>query len=292
MHSQPRLFQKIILEESLSLPNRRIINFMFNANGNSGKSLLSDYMELCPKFNGMLALQLASPERYNSALIHQFDFHKTRFHKYPSVIVFDFTRNEDSINVESVYSTLENIKNGRLDSSFYGKPKRIRFRPPHIFVFTNTVPNLSALSSDRFNLRVITDAKYNYIALRCSVDLIVEEANRGLVSWSYRAKLLGVKEQISFYEKTLSPSLMCEINEVLRNLVGQIDLEEFSGDIRTTALIKAPESVQREINSRFKKNYSLGSFDKDKGQKDLKDPYAYLKNFKSDDFKWDAFKNL
>jgi hypothetical protein len=141
-------------------------------------------MELNPECQTLLALQLASPERYNSALINQFEIYKAKYEEYPRTVIFDFSRHEENVNVESIYSTLENIKNGRLDSSFYGKFRRIRFRSPHVFVFTNTVPNMSALSRDRFNLRVITNEKYHYAAFKCTVELSVGQANKGLVSWS------------------------------------------------------------------------------------------------------------
>lgn len=69
------------------------------------------------------------------------------------------TRNEDNLNVENFYSTLENIKNGRLTLTFYDGFKRLRFKSPH---FTNNVPNMSALSVDRFNLLVLVDRTYHY----------------------------------------------------------------------------------------------------------------------------------
>lgn len=50
-------------------------------------------MKLSPNFKTMLAF----PERYNSALIDQFESHKERYRKYPQVLLFDFTRNEDLI---------------------------------------------------------------------------------------------------------------------------------------------------------------------------------------------------
>ena len=34
---------------------------------------------------------------------------------------------------------------------------RLRFKSPHLIIFTNNVPNMSALSSDRFNLLVLAD---------------------------------------------------------------------------------------------------------------------------------------
>jgi hypothetical protein len=44
-------------------PERREVNFIFNPEGGSGKSLTADYITLNPEFNALLASQLASPER-------------------------------------------------------------------------------------------------------------------------------------------------------------------------------------------------------------------------------------
>lgn len=76
--------------------------------------------------------------------------------------------------MESLYSILENIKNGRLDSTFYGRFKRLRFKSPHLIVFTNNVPNMSALSSDRFNLLAITDRMHRYTVVKCEVSLKID----------------------------------------------------------------------------------------------------------------------
>ena len=133
-------------------PERRQVNFIFNPQGGCGKSLTADYITLNPSFNALLAPQLASPERWVAAFIDQLEQYKELNDRYPTTVVVDLTRNENNSNVESLYSILENIKNSRLDSTFYGRFKRIRFKSPHIIVFTNNVPNMSALSTDRFHL--------------------------------------------------------------------------------------------------------------------------------------------
>ena len=84
------------------------------------------------------------------------------------------TRNEDNSNVEALYSTIENIKNGRVDSTFYGRFKRLRFKPPHVIVFTNNVPNMSALSSDKFHLFALGGEDYNHTIGKCEVNLKID----------------------------------------------------------------------------------------------------------------------
>ena len=110
-----------------SKPERRVVNFIFNPKGGSGKSLTADYISLNPEFNALLAPQLSSPDRWVVGLINQLEEYVLLNNHFPTTIVIDMTRNEDNLNVENLYSTLENIKNGRLDSTFYGRFKRLRF---------------------------------------------------------------------------------------------------------------------------------------------------------------------
>jgi len=250
VHTHPRLFQQIILEEAALPVERRSVKFIFNASGNTGKTVLADYMELNPDINALLAMQLATPERYASALIDQFESFKQKNGNYPKVIIFDFTRNEDNTNIESVYSIMEKMKDGRIDSSFYGRAKRIRFSSPHIFVFTNAVPNLNALSGDRFNLRVIADQRFNFAAFKCNIELEVKAATRGLVSWAYNASVSAFHDQEEYYSSILSPQLLEELYTSLSTLDGQIYLEKFRGDLRTSPLSKAPEEVMKLVNAR------------------------------------------
>ena len=121
------------------------MNFIFDPEGGSGKSLTADYITLNPEFNALLTPQITSPERWVVAFIDQLEQYISLNKLSPTTIVIDMTRNEDNSNVEALYSTIENIKNGQVDSPFYGRFKRLRFKPPHVIVFTNNVPNMSAL---------------------------------------------------------------------------------------------------------------------------------------------------
>ena len=78
------------------------------------------------------------------------------------MIITDVSRNEDNTNLEALYSSIEKIKNSQVDSAFYGKFKRLRFKSPHVIVFANNVPNMSALSSDRFHLFASADEDHNH----------------------------------------------------------------------------------------------------------------------------------
>ena len=230
-------------------PERRQVNFIFNPEGGCGKSLTADYITLNPEFNALLAPQLASPERWVAAFIDQLEQYLALNKRYPTTIVLDLTRNENNSNVESLYSTLENIKNGRLDSTFYGRFKRLRFKSPHLIVFTNNVPNMSALSSDRFNLLAITDKINNYTIVKCEVSLQIDNYSNSLVTWYYKARVSCDKDQESFYKKILEGADMADVDiSALITEGAHLNNRQFDGDRRTRTHAMAPEPVQQLLN--------------------------------------------
>lgn len=229
-------------------PERREVNFIFNPEGGSGKSLTADYITLNPEFNALLAPQLASPERWIAAFIDQLEQYVVLNKVYPTTIIIDMTRNENNANVEALYSTIENIKNGRVDSTFYGRFKRLRFKSPHIIVFTNNVPNMSALSSDRFNLFALADKNHNYTIVKCEVNLKIETYSKSLVTWYYKARVSLDRDQQNFYKKILDANMTETIMSALINEDGHINKKQFDGDRRTKTHTNAPEPVQELLN--------------------------------------------
>ena len=229
-------------------PERREVNFIFNPEGGSGKSLTADYITLNPEFNALLAPQLASPERWIAAFIDQLEQYVVLNKVYPTTIIIDMTRNENNANVEALYSTIENIKNGRVDSTFYGRFKRLRFKSPHIIVFTNNVPNMSALSSDRFNLFALADKDHNYTIVKCEVNLKIETYSKSLVTWYYKARVSLDRDQQNFYKKILDANMTETIMSALINEDGHINKKQFDGDRRTRTHANAPEPVQELLN--------------------------------------------
>ena len=92
------------------------------------------------------------------------------------------TWTEYSNNGEALYTNIENIKNGRVDSTFYGRFKRLRFKPPHVIVFINNVPNMSTFSLDRFHLFVLADEDHNHTIVKCEVNLKIMTYSKSLVT--------------------------------------------------------------------------------------------------------------
>ena len=85
----------------IQLPaDRSGVNFIFDPVGGSGKSLTAVYIGLNPEFDGLLAVQLASPDRWVSAFICQIEGYIGLNGRSPRTIVVDMTRNQDNANVE------------------------------------------------------------------------------------------------------------------------------------------------------------------------------------------------
>lgn len=53
-------------------------------------------------------------------------------------------------NINDIISTSEDIKNGFLVTSMYGLHKQLIFEPPHVVIFSNTLPPQDSMSADRW----------------------------------------------------------------------------------------------------------------------------------------------
>ena len=86
------MYQQVIFALIKMKPERREVNFIFNPEGGSGKSLTADYITLNPEFNALLAPQLASPERWIAAFIDQLEQYLELNKVYPTTIIIDMNK--------------------------------------------------------------------------------------------------------------------------------------------------------------------------------------------------------
>lgn len=238
----------MVLRNLLLLPpNKRKINFVSDPHGNSGKSELAKLLAKDPQYNAVIAPSLSSIERWTTGFIQQLTEYKSRHGSYPTAIIFDLARAEDESNIDALYPILEHIKDGRLDSTFYGKFKRIEFKSPHLVVLTNSVPNLGALSKDRFSLFTITGPEYDYSLVCCHATAEKHRMNRGLVSWFYEATPMKFDDQRQFNEKIFKGEVPLKINEAFGKNDGDIYALKYKGVIRTAAIQRAPEYIKKLV---------------------------------------------
>lgn len=72
-------------------------------------------------------------------------------YQYEPVVFFDLARMKQEI---VQYDVMESFKNGQFYSTKY-ECKNVKFNIPHVVVFSNFYPDLTKLSSDRWDVRVI-----------------------------------------------------------------------------------------------------------------------------------------
>lgn len=147
-----RPYQKSIIEISQQFC-MRTIDLVYDTTGNCGKSILSEYMEY-------LGLSEEVPSFRMMDDIFQWVCSRPIKKSY----IVDMPRGMKKDRLGDFYSGIEVIKNGvAYDKRYHAK--KIRFDRPRVFVFTNTLPNLSLMSGDRWKIWII-DKDYtlkNYI---------------------------------------------------------------------------------------------------------------------------------
>jgi len=144
---QPRPFQQAIMNMIAKPPNDRDMVWWFNQSGCAGKSKLMKYLRFTnPDF---ARVPMGSATQIKTSVIEKGP-HTAYMVDLPRV------RGSDERQQE-LFSALEEIKNGWVESPMYGKSAELLMEPPHIHIFSNELPNLTFASMDRWKIYVIED---------------------------------------------------------------------------------------------------------------------------------------
>lgn len=137
-------YQKLILNILKNMePNNRDVYWFYNENGNIGKSCFSKHCFL--KYGTICVNGKAADVKYVVA--------EALKNKDVNSVIFDIPRtNEGFVS----YQAIEEIKNGMVISTKY-ESCCVAFNVPHLFIFSNYLPDKSCLSSDRWNIYEIDD---------------------------------------------------------------------------------------------------------------------------------------
>jgi len=156
-------FMELIFNNDLTLkdPDDRTILWIHDLMGNNGKSKLVKH--ICYNYpEEACKLSFGSSTQLRSACITAGP-KKLYFIDVPRTLGKD-----DDIN--DLISVIEDIKNGFIVSSMYGKHLQMMFDPPHIVVFANVFCPPNALSSDRLEEYTINmDVENEFIKILCPV---------------------------------------------------------------------------------------------------------------------------
>ena len=146
---QRDLLEKILEENEVNFktPDDRTIIWITDPQGNSGKSKLVKWLFV--SYSGVSKVSFGTANQLRSALI-------ATGRKVCYLIDMPRTLGTDD-SVASVLSAIEDLKNGFLVSSMYGKNQTLLLDPPHIIIFSNRSCPRDGLSQDRWDIYYIED---------------------------------------------------------------------------------------------------------------------------------------
>lgn len=119
----------------------RTINVVYDPHGAKGKSWLADYMLAYRK---ALKVPLGDSCKEVIQYISSFD-------DYPCYF-FDLARSTPKMNLNGLFSAMEDLKSGFVFETRYKGSFRQMLRPPWVWMFTNVIPNRNRLSPDRWRI--------------------------------------------------------------------------------------------------------------------------------------------
>lgn len=145
-------FQQTIWD-SADVRDDRIVNVIFDPEGNRGKTTIARLMRLfkrgyfCPPINNSQDLMQGLCDMFIG-----------REERDPKCMFFDLPRAMDKRYLGGMYSAIEEVKNGYVYDTRY-RFREWWFHSPQVWIFTNSEPDLSALSADRWRIWSITPEK-------------------------------------------------------------------------------------------------------------------------------------
>lgn len=131
-------WQQQLLNECLEVPDDRKIVWYFDPDGGLGKSTISKYL-----VRNHDAIVVGGAKR---DILHAYDNEE--------IVIFDLSRTAEG---RTSYSAMEDIKNGLFFVTKYTPHMHVRDYPCHVIVFANWLPDLDALSADRWDIRYAKD---------------------------------------------------------------------------------------------------------------------------------------
>lgn len=120
----------------------RDIIWIYNAKGCAGKSKLMKWMMY--KGYDMARVPMGTATQIKTSIVGKGP-------KEIYLVDLPRVRGADE-RINEVFSALEEVKNGWVESAMYGKSDDILMEPPHVMVFSNEVPNMAMASPDRWKV--------------------------------------------------------------------------------------------------------------------------------------------
>lgn len=143
-----RPWQQHVIDICHEVPDDRTINVIFCKDGKKGKTFLSMWMKAHKR------AQRIPPQKEARDIMRL-----VMCLPITKVYFIDLPRASSTQIQKAMYSAIEEIKNGYCYDDRYAFKDKM-FDPPHVWVFTNVLPDKSLLSEDRWAFWTISDAQH------------------------------------------------------------------------------------------------------------------------------------
>lgn len=150
-------FQQSIIDSINSKFDTRTVNCLIDSNGNQGKSTLVGFLDqqklackipFCNEFRDIMRLVMNKQDAFYNV--------KNSYYK---CFFIDIPRAMKQDKLVGMYAAIESLKDGYVYDDRYSF-RDMHFASPVVWVFTNTQPNISYLSADRWKFWYIDDSHH------------------------------------------------------------------------------------------------------------------------------------
>ena len=149
---QPRPFQRELISIALSKGDRRHIYWIYESVGNTGKTMLAEYLHIY--YGAIVTGGAATDMKYAVKRWQEIAGH------YPMIILVDVARSDRF--TEAGAKALESIKNAFFFSGKYESGMAHDVKKPHVMVFSNRAPNRANFSGDRWKVAEIVNGELKW----------------------------------------------------------------------------------------------------------------------------------
>ena len=176
-------------------PDDRTVDWIIDPVGNTGKSSFARAY-ISKELTDGIFMKIDNLDRMELTLIKKIETYRSKYYKDPKVLLFDFPRASDISKVLAATALMEDAKCGYLETTFGGNHKQIQIGDIHIIIFSNSCPDLSVLSVDRWRLWTLSGTDYGNIIWPVAVRPWIKTINtkNWNIVWTINLRCLTLKE--------------------------------------------------------------------------------------------------
>ena len=139
----PLAWQAQVLAMLKEAPDDRSLIWIADTQGNHGKSKLMKWMKFSKELD-CARVPMGTATQIKTSVIEK---------GAHTIYMVDLPRTVGKEErIQEIYSALEEVKNGWVESAMYGKNQELLMDPPHVIIFSNYYPQIAHMSTDRWRV--------------------------------------------------------------------------------------------------------------------------------------------